>query len=198
MRSLAIVLGGAMLLAACGGAAAPTASSSVAAATSAAPSPTPAKTSAAPSPTQAATLKFTADLKTENEVPPIANDEKSGSGKATVTFDLTRDASGKAMSAKVSIQATLSGFPASAAITLAHIHGPAAAGASAGVQIPFKTDADNPLTLTGGGTTFTKENVVFDKADVLQQLLDDPSKFYVNFHSKINPGGVVRGQLTKS
>lgn len=193
MRSLAIVLGGAMLLAACGGAAAPAAAPSTAA-----PTPTVAATTAAPSPTQAATVKFTADLKSENEVPPIANDEKSGSGKATVTFDVTRDAAGKATSAKVSIQATLTGFPATAAVTLAHIHGPAAAGANAGVQIPFKTDADNPLTLTGGGTTFTKENVVFDKADILQQLLDDPSKFYVNFHSKTNAGGVVRGQLTKS
>ncbi len=194
MRSIALALGGALLLSACGGAAtAP--SATPAAATSAAP--TVAATTAAPSPTQASSLKFTADLKATNEVPPVPNDEKSGSGKATVTFDLTRDGSGKIVSAKVSIQATLTGFPTSTAITLVHIHGPAAAGANAGVQIPFKTDADNPILLATGGTTFTKDGVVFDKADVLQQIVDDPSKFYVNFHSKVNPGGVVRGQLTK-
>lgn len=187
MRSLAIVLGGAVLLAACGGTATPAATSAP---------PTVAATPA-PTATQATSLKFTADLASTNEVPPISNDEKSGSGKATVTMDLTRDAAGKVMSAKVSIQATLSGFPTTTAITLAHIHGPGAAGANAGVQIPFKTDADNPINLTTGGTTFTKDGVVFDKADILQQIIDTPANFYVNFHSKVNPGGVIRGQLVK-
>jgi hypothetical protein len=134
-------------------------------------------------------------LKPENEVPPIANDEKSGSGKATVVFDLTRDGSGKITGAKASIDATFTGFPATASITLAHIH-QAPAGQNGGVKIPFKTDAAAPLILTAGATTFAKADVTVDP-DLMQQIIDKPGDFYVNFHSAANPGGVVRGQLTK-
>ncbi|HEX9437702.1 MAG TPA: CHRD domain-containing protein [Candidatus Limnocylindria bacterium] len=192
MRSIAIVLGAGLMLAACGGASAP---ASPAATTAA---PTVAATTAAPTaaPTAPTSLKFTADLKTENEVPPIANDEKGASGKATVTFDLTRDTAGKITAAKASIDASFSGFPATALITLGHIHGPAAAGTNAGVKVGFKTDADNPLTLTGGATTFKKADVTVDP-DLAQQIIDKPADFYVNFHSKLNAGGVVRGQLVK-
>ncbi|HYY54300.1 MAG TPA: hypothetical protein VFA01_02870, partial [Candidatus Dormibacteraeota bacterium] len=70
-RTSAILASAVLLLAACGGGA------------------------AAPSPTAANQMTFGADLKTTNEVPPIANDEKSASGTATITFDLTRDSGGK-------------------------------------------------------------------------------------------------------
>jgi len=198
MRSIAIVLGAALLVAACGGASTQTtptpATAAPATAAPATAAPTVAAT-AAPTAAPAAKLTFTADLKSENEVPPIANDEKSGSGKATVTFDLTRDAAGKITAAKASIDASFTGFPATAAITIAHIH-QAAAGVNGGVKVPWKTDADNPLTLTGGATTFKKADVTVE-ADLMQQIVDKPSDFYVNFHSKLNAGGVVRGQLVK-
>lgn len=184
MRSMAIVLGAALLSAACGGASTQTTPAS--AASSSQPSAAPAA---------AAKLTFTADLKTTNEVPPVANDEKSGSGKATVTFDLTRDAAGTITAAKASIDASFSGFPATAAITIAHIHN-AAAGANGGVVVPWKTDAGSPLTLTGGATTFKKADVTVDPA-LAQKIIDKPGDYYVNFHSTANPGGVVRGQLVK-
>lgn len=195
MRSIAIVVGAALTLAACGGAAQPSPAPATAAPTTA--RPTVAATTAAPTaaPTAATKLTFSADLKTENEVPPIANDEKSGSGKATVTFDLTRDAAGKVTAAKASIDLTLTGFPATAAIHIGHIHN-AAAGANGGVVIPWKTDADTPLVLTGGATTFKKADVTVDPA-LAERIIDKPSDFYVNFHSRLNAGGVVRGQLVK-
>jgi hypothetical protein len=187
MRSIALALGAALTLSACGGAAQP----------SPTPAPTTAPTVAATTaaPTPATKLTFSADLKTENEVPPIANDEKAASGKATVTFDLTRDASGKITAAKASIDATFTAFPATALITIGHIHN-AAAGANGGVVVPWKTDADNPLTLTAGATTFKKADVTV-APDLAEKIIDKPSDFYVNFHSKLNPGGVVRGQLVK-
>lgn len=170
MRAIFVVLAAAAVTAAaCGGAAAPSAPS---------------------------TVSFSADLRSENEVPPIANEEKAGTGKATVKFDLTRDASGKITAAKASVDATLSGFPASAQITIAHIH-QAPAGQNGGVKVPLKTDADKPLTLSGGGATFSKSDIEVDPA-LAQQIIDKPADFYVNFHSKTNAGGVVRGQLTKS
>lgn len=173
MRAMAIVLGTALVLGACGGTAGPAAAS------------------AAP----AGTLTYTADLQPANEVPPVANAEKSGSGKATVTFNVTRDSSGKITAATASISATLSGFPDGTAITLCHIH-QAAAGQNGGVKVPFKTDAASPLVLAGGAGKFSKTDVTVDPA-LMQQIIDGPSGFYVNFHSKLNPGGVVRGQLTK-
>ena len=173
MRSLTLVLGTALLLAACGGAA------------------TPSATAAAP----ANKLTFTADLKPENEVPPIADAEKSGSGKATVTFDLTRDGAGKITAAKASIDVTFSGFPSTAAIQIGHIH-QAPAGQNGAVKVAFKTDADNPIPLTGGAGTFSKKDVTVDP-DLMQQILDTPAGFYVNFHTKANAGGVARGQLVK-
>lgn len=178
MRSISIVLGAALLLGACGGAA----------------QPSPAATTAAPTP--ATSLKFTADLKTENEVPPIANEEKAASGKATFTLDVTRNAAGAITAAKASIDASLTGLPAASLITIAHLHGPAAAGANAGVKVPFKTDAENPLTIAAGATTFKKSDITVDAA-LAQQIVDKPSDFYVNFHSKLNAGGVLRGQLVK-
>lgn len=189
MRALALAIAGALALAACGGAAQP----SPTPAPTATPAPTP-----SPSPTPAAQVRFQADLKPENEVPPITSVEKSGSGKAIVTFDLTRDTAGKVMSAKVKFEITLTGFPATTAITLAHIH-EAPAGANGGVKIGFKTDAANAITLTTGGTTLkdTTDITVTD-ADLLQKIIDDPAGYYVNIHSRMHAGGVVRGQLTKA
>ncbi|MDE3112490.1 MAG: CHRD domain-containing protein [Chloroflexota bacterium] len=183
MRATGLILGATLLLAACGGGAGQATST---------PATVAGNTAAA------STVTFTADMTAGNEVPAITDAEKTGSGKATITFDVKRDAAGKATSATVSIKATLTGFPTTTEITLAHIHGPAAPGVNAGVVVPFKTDANAPIALTTGGTTFTKDGVVLDKADVLQQILDDPGKFYVNFHSKLHPGGVIRGPLTKT
>ena len=193
MRSIAIALGAALLAAACGGATTQTTPTTQPTAEATTARPTVAATTAAP--TAPASVKFTADLKTENEVPPIANDEKSGSGKATFTLDLTRDGSGKITAAKASIDATFSGLPATALITIGHLH-QAAAGANGGVKVAFKTDQDNPLVLASGATSFKKSDITVDP-DLAQQILDKPADFYVNFHSKVNPGGVVRGQLVK-
>ncbi len=176
MRSLTLILGSALLAAACGGAATPSATTAA---------------SAAP----ANSVTFTADLKPDNEVPPISDAEKSGSGKATVKFDLTRDGSGKITAAKASIDVTFSGFPSTTAITIGHIH-QAPAGQSGGVKVAFKTDADNPVPLTGGAGSFGKKDVTVDP-DLMQQILDKPGDFYVNFHTKANQGGVARGQLVK-
>lgn len=178
MKLLALATGAALLVAACGGGAQPT--------------PTTAPPAAA---TAANRVVFNADLKPENEVPPVANAEKSGTGKAIVTFDLTRDSGGKVTAAKVSFDITLTGFPTSTAIILAHIH-KAAAGVNGNPVVNIKSDAANAITLTTGGTSLKQADVAVDPA-VAQQILDDPAGYYVNVHSTANGGGVCRGQLTK-
>ena len=188
MRLFAALTATALLAAACGG-------------TAAAPSPTPAPTTAAPtatpSPTPPTKFVFTADLKTTNEVPAIANAEASCSGKGTFTINTTNDATGKISAATADFGLNITGCPANTPITLFHIH-KAAAGANGGVVVGGKTDAANPIVLASGATTaaITKTGITVDPA-VATDIVANPAGYYFNAHSTANPGGVVRGQLTK-
>lgn len=194
MRALTIALTAGLAMAACGGAAQPAATT----APTTAPTPTPARTvaatTAAPSPTPATKVTFNLDLKSENEVPPVTNEEKPATAKATVIFDLTRDGAGKITAAKASIDITFANLLPTTQILIGHIHGPGAAGAAAGVKVPFKTDSENPLPVTNGTASFKKADVTVDP-DLATQILDKPTDWYVNFHSKANPGGLTRAQL---
>ena len=66
--------------------------------------------------------QFTAALSPANEVPPIANAESTGSGTATITFNVTKDAAGNITSGTITFQANLTGFPAGTPFNIAHIH----------------------------------------------------------------------------
>lgn len=63
-----------------------------------------------------------------------------------------------------------------------HFHGPAAAGQNAGVALGFKGSVESPIM---GQATLTPEQV--------QDLL--AGKWYVNVHTKANPGGELRAQV---
>ena len=67
--------------------------------------------------------------------------------------------------------------------TAGHIHGPALAGANAGVAVPFSTSLVSPIS---GQATLTEAQS--------QDLM--AGKYYVNIHTLSNPGGEIRGQLT--
>jgi hypothetical protein len=99
----------------------------------------------------------------------------TSTGKGTGVF--TYDTVTKALTYKVDYS-DLTG-PA----TMAHIHGPAEAGANAGVQVPFPTVA-NPFS---GTATLTDAQA----ADL------QAGKDYVNIHTAANRGGEIRGQITR-
>ena len=65
--------------------------------------------------------------------------------------------------------------------TMAHFHGPAMAGANAGVVIPF----NNPASPIEGQATLTSSQA----ADLMA------GKWYANVHTAANPGGEIRGQM---
>lgn len=67
-------------------------------------------------------------------------------------------------------------------ITAGHIHGPAPAGANAGVVIPFAGSMASPIT---GSATVTPAQLADMKAGL----------YYVNLHTAANPGGEIRGQI---
>src|SRR5438552_5692646 len=179
MRLFAGIAAAAVVIAACGGtAAAPSPSPTRTASPTPSPSPSP-----SPSPTPANTFK--AELKASNENPPITDAEATCSGTATVTFTGT--------SAKFDVSIT--GCPATTAINIGHIHEGAV-----GVNGPVKIDSTlkaGDIALTGGAVTFSRTNSNADPA-VITAVIANPAGWYVNFHSTLHAGGVIRGQLTKA
>jgi hypothetical protein len=138
---------------------------------------------------------FTATLSPANEVPPVGNAESTGSGTATITFDVTKDSAGNITSGTATFVVTLTGFPAGTPINISHIH-QAAAGSNG--SIVFSTSlAAGEVTLANGSGSFTKSGIAPPDVAVLQQIINNPAGFYFNVHSTLNPGGVARGQLVK-
>ena len=135
---------------------------------------------------------FTAQLSPANEVPPISNAEASGTGSVTITFDITRDSGNNITAASVTFVANLSGFPAGTTVTLGHIH-KAPAGVAGGVVISANVTSTQ---LANGSGSLVLSNNSPDVA-VVQDILNNPSQYYFNLHSTLNPGGFTRGQLSR-
>ena len=140
-------------------------------------------------------IVFGAAMTAAQEVPPIANAEGGASGAATVTFNVTRDASNRIQSGTVDMEFTLAGFPAGSTAILAHIH-TGASGVAGGVLINSGLSAATPVAMPNGSGTFSARNITADAA-TLQSIVDNPSGFYYNVHTTVNPGGAVRGQLVR-
>jgi hypothetical protein len=116
-------------------------------------------------------VKFHTTLAAASEVPPS---KSTGSGEATVSLDTATH--------EITYDVTFKGF--SSDVTAAHIHGPAAAGKNAGVVVPLGNAPKSPIHGTAKLT-----------AEQESQLTE--GMYYVNVHTKNNPGGAIRGQLTK-
>jgi hypothetical protein len=138
--------------------------------------------------------RFTASLLPSNEVPPITSTEQTGSGSVVVHLNLTRDSAGAITAATADFEVELSGFPATTAITIAHIH-TGAAGANGGIVVNTGLAAGE-VTLTNGVGRFTKTGISVTAANA-QAILNNPAGYYFNVHSSAHPGGVVRGQLVR-
>jgi hypothetical protein len=111
-----------------------------------------------------------ATMNAASEVPPNTS---AGKGDATVKLDKAT----KTLTWTV----TYSGLTGDA--TAAHFHGPAAPGANAGVVIAIGMGTvPNPAA---GAKVLTDDQI----ADLLA------GKWYVNVHTKANPGGEIRGQV---
>ncbi len=119
---------------------------------------------------RAETVKFHATLAPSAEVPPVAD---AGSGTADATLDTVTH--------QLTYTLTFGGF--TSPVTMAHFHGPAAAGANAGVAIPLGT---NPISPLAGEATLTPA----------QQSALLAGKWYANVHTAAHPKGAARGQLT--
>ncbi len=143
--------------------------------------------------TPPATVVFTAQLAASNEVPPITNADANGTGTATITIHPVRDASGAITSGStVDFAVTLAGFPPGTVLTAAHIH-PGALGESGGVLVGSGL-ASGEVTLADGSGSFTKTGQGINASDATA-IIANPSAYYFNVHTQLNPGGASRGQL---
>ena len=121
----------------------------------------------------AETIKLKASLTSAQEVP--ANDSK-GKGSAEFTID--------SATKEISWKITFEGLSGDA--VAAHIHGPAAAGANAGVMV-------NVGMVSGLKSPMEGKGMVTDA-----QLADiTAGKSYINVHTAANKGGEIRGQIAK-
>jgi CHRD domain-containing protein len=137
---------------------------------------------------------FTAVLLPASEVPPITGDEAGGSGTATLTFNLSRDAAGNATAATLDVTANVTGFPPGTALTASHIH-PGATGANGGVFVSLGLSPGEVTFATGSGS-FSKRGITLT-VDQANTILANFGAFYLNIHTAANPNGVARGQLTR-
>jgi hypothetical protein len=143
--------------------------------------------------TQPTTLVYTATILPANETPPITNAESTGRGDATITFHLTRDASGNITAATVDFLSTMTGFPAGVVGTAAHIH-EAPAGVAGGIVISTGATPGS-FTLPNGSGSLVANGVTVSPVDVVNRIIANPAGFYFNVHSQLNPTGFARGQL---
>ncbi|MEJ1977264.1 MAG: CHRD domain-containing protein [Acetobacteraceae bacterium] len=120
---------------------------------------------------QADTVTFHATMNGATEVPA-----KTTNGKGTVTATL--DTATKVLTYTVEF----SGLTGPA--TMGHFHGPAVAGANAGVLVPFPSPVTSPIHATAKLTD--------------AEITDlETGKVYANIHTAANPGGEIRGQMVK-
>ena len=115
--------------------------------------------------------KMKATLDGASEVPPVTT---AGKGTADVDFDPATK--------KLSWKLTHSGLSGPA--TAAHFHGPGEPGKNAGVAVAIPNAASSPVE---GSATLTDAQA----ADLAA------GKYYINVHTAANPGGEIRGQVTK-
>ena len=116
-------------------------------------------------------ITYKAHLTAKDEVPPNAS---TGTGDGTFTLNPATK--------ELTWVVTFTGLSGPAAA--AHIHGPAAPGANAGVVVPF----DPPKAPSGeikGSKALTDDQIADLKA----------GKYYANIHTDANKGGEIRGQL---
>ena len=115
------------------------------------------------------TSAMTTRLSGASEVPPVTS-----SASGTVEANLNKRIS------ELSWTVTYSGLSGPA--TGAHFHGPAMAGANAGVVVPITGSLTSPIR---GVASLTAAQA----ADLMA------GKWYVNLHTAANPNGEIRGQL---
>jgi hypothetical protein len=121
---------------------------------------------------QAAPESIKVQLTGAEQVPPV---QTTGTGTADITYD----------SATREIKWTVTYSGLSGPATMAHFHGPAAAGKNGPVVVWLSKQGSPAPSPFEGQATLTP--------DQAQQLM--AGEWYVNVHTQAHPGGEIRGQV---
>ena len=137
---------------------------------------------------------FSSILRPTNEVPPVANAESGGVGAVQVTLQVTRGTGEAITGGTADFYFQASGFPATTVVG-AHIH-PGVEGVNGPVIVSTGLTATNAFMVPTGTGEYRATGVPVDAATT-QGLINNPSAYYFNIHSPLNPGGFARGQLAR-
>jgi hypothetical protein len=131
------------------------------------------------------------------ENPPIPLDAE---GAALVEVNVNRDPQTGAITSGTVIFDVDYRFPSPVTITGLHIHN-GAAGVNGPVVIDTGTNSTSTAVLNATrGNIFRVVDINSSNTNAiaaLNGLFSDPTQYYINMHTTVNPGGVIRGQLSK-
>ena len=153
---------------------------------------------------------FTAQLSALNEVgggtPVTTNTETTARGDVRIEFRLTRDSGNSVTGATTTFIVNLTGFPAGSSWILAHIHEDPS-GVAGPVRVNTGLSQATAIPLVNGGITGQRfENITVTDVGggrpstairTINEILNNPSGWYFNAHTVLNPSGAVRGQLVR-
>lgn len=145
----------------------------------------------------AETVFFRAAMLPSNEIPAV---DIAAAGTATIRAHAVRDASGQVISGTVDFIVNYN-FPGGVELTGLHIHrGDSTVNGPVVINTGIGGAGGNLNDPSGKGVITRSVDVTAGSGAALaalKDLLDNPSDFYVNMHTTVNPGGVIRGQLQK-
>jgi uncharacterized protein (TIGR03437 family) len=135
-----------------------------------------------------------------NEVPAI--NDPNASAVSTVTMLFTANPQGVLTSATFNFDINYVGMPADTVFTGYHIHR-GAAGTNGPVTIDSGITGNNTVAANqnGAGTMNFDIEVNLNAAaqvNTAYDIIGDPGAFYLNLHTRVAPGGFVRGQLRRT
>ena len=143
---------------------------------------------------------FTAQLSALNEVgggtPATTNTETTARGDVRIEFRLTRDSANTVTGATATFIINFTGFPEGAVWRLAHIHR-GVSGVAGGVVVDTGLTTAAQINLVNGGITGHRFENISVGGSLANEILSNPSGFYFNAHTVVNPSGAVRGQLVR-
>jgi len=146
---------------------------------------------------QASRLVFRPIMSPSFEVPAINLDAE---GAALVEVQVNRDPQTGAIVSGTVIFDVDYRFPSPVTITGLHIHS-AAAGVNGPVVIDTGTSSPFTVADVTRGNIFRVVEIPSTNATgiaALNGLFADPTQYYINMHTTANPGGIIRGQLSKT
>jgi uncharacterized protein (TIGR03437 family) len=136
-------------------------------------------------------MRFPVIMSSANEVPALT---LAADSPAAVTVHTIRNADGSVAAGHVIFDVNTR-FPGSATFTGLHIHD-GKAGENGPVRINTGLSGTNTVVSEGFGNIY-RAVTVSDTAGLatLNSLVANPENHYINLHTTVNPGGVVRSQL---